>query len=267
MRLHQKSIIGLVTLGMAILPLQSALAVSTDSLYVYDFRNATGVIANTAAVNTTVNMTLTGNWAATTDGTIFSGNTTNTRSVAYAKPATGKTLSVLASQAVGAAIIFIPNVVCTADSQNLSQIGAFATGVTQVKLQVSKCVQGVTYPECRIAGAATPANTLAFRGTTPLSAGNPYRLECVKGPDQGSTAPLIMRLSDLVTGITTITNMNIPASGAMSSTAYVTAGNKYPLPVQSKNTDQFNGLVAELGYCKSISLVAAQACLEVEVAN
>ncbi len=267
MRVHKKYIIGLVTLALAVLPLQSVLAVSSDSLYVYDLRNSTGVIANTAAVNGSVNMTLTGSWTALAEGTLFTGNIVNTRSVGYAKPATGKTLSVLASQAVGAAIIFTPNAICTADSQNLSQIGAFATGTTQVKLQISKCVSGATYPECRIAGLATPANTLAFRGTANLSAGVPYRLECVKGPDQGSSAPLVMRLTDLSTGLVSVTNLTIPASGAMSSSAYVTAANKYPLPTQPKNTDQFNGVIAELGYCKSASLLAAQACLEAEVAN
>lgn len=265
MRIFQRIFIVLAVLGLTFIPLQPASAVSSDNLYLYDFANAGSSIQNQGLLYPNLAMNLLGNWSSDTDGVNFTGNTTNLQSGGNAKPASGTTLSVATNQAIGAAVIFKQATGCGVDSQNISQIGVFATGTTQVKLQLSKCASGKMYPECRIAGSLTPANTQAVRGTLQLAAGKTYKLECVKGPDAGTTAPLVMRTTDLATGQTTVNNFSIPDTGSMSSTAYLTAGNKYPLPSQTKNTDQYNGSISKLGYCRSTTLANAQTCLDADV--
>ena len=246
----------------------TASAASTDSLYTYDFRSVTGTAQNLANANTGVNLTFVGSWTSDNSGTNFTGNTTTTQSSSYAKPASGDTINVAANQSVGASALFVYSDTCQPDSENISQIGKFGTGVTQVKLQLSKCVSGITYPECRIAGTLTPAGTGALRGSQALVNGKTYRLTCVKGADAGSSAPVTMQLIlvDSYNGNQTTTNtFTIPATGLIKSTNYLSAGNKYPLTTQAANTDQFIGKLVRLSYCKGADVAAAQSCLEQEV--
>lgn len=264
-----KSLLSFVLLSILTLaPLGRVSAASSDSLYTFDFANATGIIANSAASNSTANLTLLGPWTSDATGTTFTGNLTDTQTSSYAKPTSGPTISIPVTQTVGAAAIFMYPGGCNSDSQNISQIGFFASGASQVKLQLSKCANGITYPECRIAGALTPSNTTAVRGTTKLIAGRTYRNECVKSADSKGKATVTMRttLIDTTTGNTTVTNTaSIPATGNISSTQYVSAGNKYPLVAQSNNTDQFTGKIAKLSYCKGVDVLTAQTCLTSEV--
>ncbi len=259
-------LIGVCLVIPAILLADLASAVSADSLYVYDLASAGTVVTNQAAANTNVPLTLTGAWSSSQNGVTFEGNTTDKQSSSYAKPSAGSTIAVAANQAVGAAVIFTQTAGCGTDSQNISQIGFFATGASQIKLQLSKCSGGKMYPECRIAGALTPSGTLAVRGTPVLSANTAYRLECVKTPDNGSSAEVIMRTTVVSTNQTTVNTFTIPDTGQISSTSYLSVGNKYPLTSLAKNTDQYKGLVTKVGYCKGASSAAAQACLESDVA-
>lgn len=244
------------------LPLDMASATSADSLYLYDLRNSAGTVENLAAANAGVDMTFVGDWSSSADGVIFAGNTTNLQSVGHASPSSGQTIDVPGNQAVGAAVIFNQTGGCGSDSQNISQIGPFSTATSQVKLQLSKCRGGKMYPECRIAGQLTPTRTYALRGSLNLASGKDYRLECVKSPDQGSGATVTMRTTDMTTAQSTVNTFSIPATGSVTSSRDVTAGNKYPLPSLNKNTDQFTGTITKVGYCKGSDLVAAQACLD-----
>ncbi|QQS18161.1 metallophosphoesterase family protein [Candidatus Saccharibacteria bacterium] len=258
-------------LVVGILPaiISSAQAASPDSLYTYDFRSVTGTTQNLATANSSVNLSFVGSWTSDNSGTNFTGNTTNTQSSSYAKPASGDTINVSSNQAVGASALFVYRDTCQPDSENISQIGIFAAGTSQVKLQLSKCVSSKTYPECRIAGALTPTGTLAVRGSQALVDGSTYRLTCVKGADVGASAPFTMQtvLVDTINGNQTTTNtFNIPDTGLIRSTNYLTAGNKYPLPTQTKNTDQFIGKLVKLSYCKSVDALAVTNCLDQEVA-
>lgn len=210
-------------------------------------------------------MQIVGNWSSTAEGALFTGNTTSLQSGGHAAPSSGPVINAASSQSVGAAVIFNQTGGCGADSQNMSQIGPFASATSQIKLQLSKCSGGNMYPECRIAGQSTPARQFALRGTPQLSQGANYRLECVKSPDQGSNATVTMRTTQLDTDVTTTNTFTIPATGSISSTRDVTVGNKYPLPVQGSNTDQYTGTITLLGYCVSSDTVRAQACLDNDV--
>ncbi|MBL8031288.1 MAG: metallophosphoesterase family protein [Candidatus Doudnabacteria bacterium] len=246
----------------------SARAANPNSLYTYDFRNASATLANQAATNSGVGMSLTGDWTSGSDGTSFTGNLTSLQSGGHAKPANGSTLSVAANEAVGASAIFMYQGLCASDSQNISQIGSFSANTTQVKLQVSKCANGNVYPECRFAGSLTASSNLAVRGSSILTTGAAYRLTCAKSPDSGTNATLTMELVriDSANGSqTTSETFTIPQTGAMQSSAYVTAGNKYPLPSQTNNTDQSTGTIAQLSYCKAADVTAVLACLQTEV--
>jgi hypothetical protein len=246
-------------------------AASNASLYTYDFSSVSGAqVPNTAAANTTAVMNLTGAWSQVPDGVRFQGNTVDTQSGGNAKPTSGTTLNVPATQSVGAAVVFTYQASCITDSQNMSQVGPFANAVTQVKLQLSKCKNGVTYPECRLAGALTPSTALALRGDVGLQDGVTYRLSCYKTPDTGTTATVTMNLTSLDANnqdTTTATKtFPIPATGAMVSSERVTAGNKYPLPLQTSNTDQFNGILKKIAYCASAVTSEVAACLSDETA-
>lgn len=236
-----------------------------NSLYVFDFRNASQSVPNLAASNQSAAMQLVGDWQSTADGVQFSGNTTSQQSGGHGAPSTGLVIDEPGSAAVGAAVIFNQSGGCGVDSQNISQIGPFASATSQIKLQLSKCSSGNMYPECRIAGQSTPTRQFALRGSIALLPGNDYRLECVKSPDQGSSAAVTMRTTDLATATTTTDSFSIPATGSISSSRDVTAGNKYPLPAQGSNTDQYTGTITLLGYCASSDVLTTQSCLDSEV--
>lgn len=266
-------IMAIVSLLLVVSPLSilSASAASPESLYTYDFSNITGISSNLAVANNGVNLTFSGSWSSDSTGTTFRGNTTSTQSVAYGKPSAGTTINVSSTNAVGAAAIIKyqgPAAgTCFADSQNISQIGSYANNQSQIKLQLSKCRSGQVYPECRIAGSLTPVGNNALRGATTLVNGNEYRIECVKSPDTGTSSTVTMRITNITTNPSAITTtvFNIPATGQISSTSFVTAGNKYPLTSQATNTDQFNGVIKKLSYCRGTTLIQAQTCLSEEV--
>lgn len=271
-----RTVVGAVILGLAFVvavPTQTY-AAATGSLYSYDFANAIGVVANNAEVNTNVSMTLFGDWTATSTGVAFTGNTTDAQSVGYAKPASGTTITIPTSQAVGAAIMFrydAPASGCFSDSPNMTQIGSFAKNVTQIKLQLSNCGKSSAnvFPQCRMAGSLTPSSVLPVMGTQALADGELYVVQCVKSPDPVSgnaTLELKTTRIDAVNGnqVTTDTFMVAP-TGTMSSSKYLSVANKYPLPTQANNTDQFVAEVSQVAYCRGASLAGTATCLEAEV--
>jgi hypothetical protein len=247
--------------------LGSASAASPSSLYTFDFRNTNGSLPNLAASNTTAPMTLVGSWVSDSSGTQFSGDKVSTSSVGYAKPIAGSTISATASESVGATALYTYTGGCPTDSQNISQIGSFATNVSQVKLQISKCRSGLVYPECRIAGSLTPQTAYAVRGTTPIQANTTYRQTCTKSPDTATSSTLVMELVRISqNGNQTFSNsFTIPRTGSIQSTSHLSVANKYPLPSQTNNTDQFSSKVVRVSYCKAANLADAQTCLSEEV--
>jgi hypothetical protein len=51
----------------------------------------------------------------------------------------------------------------------------------------------------------------------------------------------------------------------MVSDQYLSVANKYPLPGQANNTDQFSGDLAKVAFCKATATDAMTACLDAEV--
>jgi outer membrane biosynthesis protein TonB len=200
---------------------------------------------------------------------------TSKMSVAYAKPASGNVISVPATQGFGGAVMFTytgpsPGAGCLGDSRNVTQIGRFGTGLTQIKFQFSNCgTNGSSvFQECRLAGAKTSTSVQLARSSQALVNGATYIAQCVKSPDtsSGSTVQLKTVRVDTVNGnnVTTDT-IQIPATGALQSTSALSVGNKYPLPTQKSNTDQFVGDVAKVAYCSGATLSDAIACLNTEI--
>ena len=271
--LYPLVIIG-VLLG-AMLPSNFSQAATTGSLYTYNLRGAGSVIANTAASNTAVSLQLNGDWSSTTAGVDFAGDLVSKQSVGYGKPSSGNTINVAANQAVGNAAEFayeLPNgATCFPDSVNITQIGRFASGSSQVKIQLSKCgvSQTQVFPECRIAGSATPAKTFAVTGSQALQAGQAYRVYCLKAADPASgQASVTMKtvLLDDVNGNQTTTNtFSIPKTGLIQSTTYLSVANKYPLATQANNSDQFTGTVSAVSYCSNATIAEVESCLTDEL--
>lgn len=191
---------------------------------------------------------LAGDYQIFPDGVEFTGNTTDTQSAGYFKPPSGYTLDVSPLSAVGAAIDFTfresPSG-CFTDSPNLTQVGFFGSGVSQVKLQLSNCrkTPGRTVPQCRFAGGRTPSGTAPVTGSEPLIDGRRYRLLCVKSPDGASTAQVTMVLD----GVSSQT-FTIPRTGIIRSSAYLSVANKYLMSSQANNSDQYNGVVHQVVY-------------------
>ena len=145
---------------MPLLPGRSYAGPISGSLYSYPLTGVTATpVANHAAVNSGVPLNLVGNWTPSSVGVHFAGDLVSQHSVAYAKPGSGPTLQAAASDAVGGAIKFRYEKPisgsCWKDTHNLSQIGRFGAGLTQLKLQLSSCAGDKTaiFVECRIAGA------------------------------------------------------------------------------------------------------------------
>lgn len=246
-------------------PASRADAAGATSLYVYDLANASASVPNDAAANASVPLRLQGNWATGSAGTTFTGNTSGKRSVGVADPSTGRTIDVPATSAVGAATVFTfdppSGGACPKDSKNLTQVGRFASGEAQLKLQLSACSGGAVKPQCRVAGGATPAGTKPVTGSGTITPGGRYRLECIKSPDSGSSASLTIRLTDVATGTTTAKTATIPDTGKIASSRPMSVANKYPLPTASANTDQFNGVVRRVAICRGDSVGAVRTCL------
>ncbi|HKX73493.1 MAG TPA: hypothetical protein VJM32_05740 [Candidatus Saccharimonadales bacterium] len=263
---------GLLVLASLVTPAVSVSAGAPGSLYSYALNGSSATVANTAATNAGVNLTLLGNWSQSTFGVQFQGNTTNQQSVAYAKPASGSTINIPASQAFGGSVLFkyqAPNAGCFSDSPNISQIGKYGSGLTQFKFQLSNCGKSQTavFPQCRVAGSSGASNPVT--GTQALTNGATYILQCIKSPDPASgSASLQMNLTkiDSVNGNATHTNtFAITRTGTLNSTQYLSVANQYPLKSQVNNTDQFNGEIAMLAYCTGSTIANAKTCLDTEV--
>jgi hypothetical protein len=241
----------------------SASAAGATSLYAYDLRSAGSTVSNRASANAGVPLRLVGNWGSSASGVNFSGNTSNKRSVGYARPGDRPTIDVAGSAAVGAAIVFSwnPTSACPRDSPNLMQIGPYASGVSQVKLQLRQCRNGAATPQCRVAGGSTPAGTAPVTGSGTVVPGRQYRLECVKAPDRSGGATLTIRLTDLTTGVTKVREATIPRTGRILSSKHLSVANKYPMPSYARNTDQFVGTVRHVAMCTGDSALSVSSCL------
>lgn len=265
--------IGLLALMLLVLPASTAQAAAQGSLYSYTLDGSSTSFTNAAAANSNVSLNLLGDWSQTAFGVLFEGNTVNTQSVGYAKPATGNTINVASSQAFGGSVMFKYQAptsgTCFSDSPNIMQIGKFGTNLTQFKFQLSNCGKNKTavFPQCRVAGNSGANNPVT--GTQSLVDGTTYVLQCVKSPDPVSgSASLQMNLVkiDTVNGnVTNTDNFAINRTGTLSSTQYLSIANQYPLKLQSNNTDQFNGEVSKIAYCSGATQAIAKECLDTEV--
>ena len=260
----------LVAVGVGAAP--NAVAATSNSIYSYTLANYdASSVANEAAANTAVRLQLVGNWGPGVLGVEFSGNRVSSQSVAYARPSTGNTINVGAGQAVGVAIKFRYTAPvgrsCFTDSPNLTQIGRFGTGLSQVKLQLSNCqtTPGSVRAQCRIAGAQSTTSQMPKTATRALLNGATYVVHCYEGPKVLGGRTLVMKTTQ-VGSTTTTDQFTVAAPGAITSTGYLSIANKYPLPsAASNNTDQYVGDVAKVSYCQGASLLAASSCLGTEI--
>lgn len=249
-----------------------ALAGTTSAsalLYDYEFTGTTGTVANSAPGGPVTPLTLSGAWTPVADGVHFSGNTTGTASVAYGRPASGYTLNEPASAAVavGTRIAYKapPPGTCFADTPNVTQIGRDSALAPsgQVKLQESGCSHSKSkvMMECRVTGSKTAPGAHPVISKLALVNGDAYNVSCVKSPDKSNGTATITLTVTRITGALTVTNkFTVPAIGAVQSTQYISAGNKYPLPSPSQNTDQFNGDMTRAIYCAGTT-AAVNSCL------
>jgi hypothetical protein len=252
---------GLMVPAVAAGPVSAA---GATSLYSYDLTRASGTVANRAAANTGVTLRLQGNWWSNAAGAHFNGDTSSKRSVGHARPGDRPTIDVAGSAAVGAAVVFTWNpgsASCPNDSQNVMQVGPYASGVAQFKLQLGRCRSGAVKPQCRVAGAATPSGAAPVTGSGSIVPGRQYRLECVKAPDRSGGATLTIRLTDLSSGSTKVREVTIPRTGRVRSSKHLSVANKYPMPSYARNTDQFVGSVRRVAMCTGDSASAVRSCL------
>ncbi len=248
-------------------------AATTGSVYSYSFANANGTITNTAAAYPKAALTLTGNYTSSAYGTHFSGDLNSLSGAGY-KPAAGNTITVPSNSAVGVAVRFKYQAPatgsCFGDSSNLTQIGRFAAKTAQIKLQYSNCGSDTAnvYMECRLAGNATPSSVLPVRSSQPLVAGAEYTAKCYKTPDalngKTTTTLRVAKLDPTKGNVVTTDTFFTAPTGAINTTSWISVGNKYPLPAQAANTDQFNGDIAKVSYCQSAATRTVQTCLDTE---
>jgi hypothetical protein len=140
----------------------------------------------------------------------------------------------------------------------VTQTGRF--NGAQAKLQLSNCGAGTmnVFTECRFAGSASaPAPVVS---TTPLVNGARYTLVCLKAPDSQGHTVLTVQVTRLSTGTTSSNKFTVDAVGSLVTTAYLSAGNKYPLPKAADNTSQFTGDMSRAVYCVG-PLTGVQHCL------
>jgi hypothetical protein len=229
--------------------------------YDYEFAGSTGTVSNSAPTGPALPLTLVGTWSPAADGVHFGGDTSGNRSVGFAQPATGFTLNVPATTAVGFGARFVyaaPTTgLCFGDSPNITQVGRFAAKTAQAKIQLSKCADNKTHvvTECRFAGSLTPSSVLPVRSTLPLVDGHAYDVSCIKSADKAGNATVTLAVTDLsVAGSGTVTNVfTVRALGALKTSQALSAGNKYPMPAPAKNTDQFVGDLTRVVYCAGTS--------------
>jgi hypothetical protein len=227
-------------------------------LYDYEFAGTTGTVANAAPKGPGVPLTMQGTWSDVPGGVDFSGNTTGDSSVAFGKPTSGYSIYEPPTKAVGfgARILYYRPATgrCFGDTPNITQIGRF-TGTpspTQAKIQLSSCHASKRHVviECRFAGLLTTTKKdHPVVSTLPLVNNREYNVSCVKSPDQAGSATITLTVTTVSTGQTVTNTFNVGAIGTMRSRAYISAGNKYPLPPPAQNTDQFNGHMIRTVYC------------------
>lgn len=242
-----------------------AYAQSASTLYVYDLTNVQRdvPVPNLASTHRGVFLRLEKDYTPTAFGVRFEGNLVDKQSVGYAKPATGDTLFVEAESAVGVGARF-RFASCSTDTNNIVQIGR-AGFEGQVKLQLSKCRNDGRSArlQCRIAGERTPSNQGAVSSDVDLSPGVTYIAQCIKSPDprDDDEAPIRLIVKP-EGGSESWVDRLIPLTGAIRSTAYLSVANKYKLPSQVNNTDQFVGEIARVAFCAGPSGDSAKACLD-----
>ncbi len=277
-------------------PAPPAVAAHPDSQFVYSFVGVPAVIpppevTNTAANNPTIKMKMSpGNWTSPNNGANgidFNGapnssddGTDDSTSVGYAKP----TVAMTTTGSVGISARFtyqsVPAGTCGTPGQgvvneitsNLAQIGRAVSTKSQIKLQISECSLGAPVfggPKvgCRAAGINPPESGM---GTTnnvrthplQLQPGVTYVARCVKGPDNGATAPLTVLVQPVGQAAVPLATPTIPATGEFSSDQHVSVGNRYGGPIYN---DQFFGLVAKMAICKASTEATVTTCLDTEV--
>lgn len=248
-------------------------AATPGTLYSYDFTGATlaSPVVNQASANSGVNLNLYGAWSQSAFGIHFTGDLSGQQSVGYARAASGNTISVAANQAFGGASKFKYQAPtsgsCFSDSHNLTQIGRFGEGLAQVKVQFSNCgISSSVLMQCRMAGAQSTTSDVPMTSSQPLVNGEAYVAKCVKTPDPATgSAAMQLTVTRLSDAHTTTDTFAITPTGAITSTAYLSVGNKYALPAPADNTDQFTGDVAKVAYCASSMTPAVNSCLDTEV--
>jgi hypothetical protein len=251
----------------------NAQAATAYSLYSYDLSTVSGsAVANAAATNAAVSLQLVGSWSTDPLGVLFTGDQASEQSVGTARPSSGYTLNVAETRAVGVAIRFRyagPQTgTCFTDSPNLTQIGRYGTRIAQVKLQLSNCGINKTsvFPQCRIAGGKSSSPVWPRTSSRALVDGTTYVVYCFEGVPSGGTRTLFLRTTPVGSPMTS-NQWAFPTPGAITSYSYLSVANKYPLPSQSNNTDQFNGAVAKVAYCSGPTPGVVSTCLMREVPN
>lgn len=249
-------------------PAHVARAATSALVYDYHFAGTHGTVGNSAPGGPAVKLKLSGAWSPMPGGVQFSGNTTGKESVAAGKPASGDTLNVAATEALGfgAKIRYeAPSTgTCFKSPPNVTQAGRYTVHAAgaQAKLQLSNCGAGNqnVFPECRFSGSASAPSTPPVVGTTPLVNGAEYNLSCVKAPDRNGHTVITVQVTRLSTGTTSTNKFTIGAVGSIKTTQYLSAGNEYPLPKPADNTSQFVGGMSRDVYCAG-PITQVQQCL------
>jgi hypothetical protein len=228
-------------------------------LYDYQFTGTNGTVINSAPGGVAAPLTLSGEWQPVPTGVQFNGDTSGQWSVAYGKPTSGYTLNEPPTAAVGAGSEFTYQApaqgTCFSDTPNITQIGRYYPHDAQAKIQLSSCNDSQTnvMAECRFSGSLTPSGTPPLVSTLPLVSGDTYVVKCIKSPDQlYSKATVTLSVTDLdaTQGVKKVVDtFRVAALGSMKTTEYISAGNKYPLPLPADNTDQFIGIITTAAYC------------------
>lgn len=251
-------------------------ATTTNSIYSYDLDGSSSTVTNGAASNSGVNLTLEGDWSDTSFGTHFTGNTVDEMSVGYGRPGGGSdTINVPSTSSVGVTARFKfegPPLgdLCFPDSHNITQIGRFGEDLSQVKIQTSNCYDAdwAVFPECRFAGADSTTLDLPFPSSQQLVTGQTYIVRCYKTPDPVTGFPIatidVTQENTFYGNRTASDSFEITPTGTIQSTAYLSIANKYQLPSQENNTDQFIGDVSKVAFCQATTTAAVKTCLETE---
>jgi hypothetical protein len=247
---------------------------SSNTLYSYDLQTVYGnSVANAGTMNANVPLKLSGSWGSAPGGVNFQGNKVNASSIGTAVPTSGNSINLSANAplAFGVAFTYTPPATgaCFSDSSNLVQIGRDADYATQAKLQFSKCGDSkkIVFMECRLAGNSSPKTTKPIKSTLALVPGASYVAACSRDVSYGTTKQTItVTKLDAANGNNTVTNtFTVATTGVLQSTKALSVANKYPVPSQSQNTDQYVGLIKKVAYCTGTTIDEANACLASEL--